>query len=628
MIELRIFLVLAGMLLIPGWFALALTGIWKRWPGLQSWLLAIGISIAFYPVLFYTARFILPWLTFGPYKMSALLILMLILTVWLLRREGATFRKLDLLEWIALAVFGVTLFTRFWIIRDQPYPAWSDSLHHALLTQLTAVQGQLPYTLDPYFPVPLDQYHLGLYTLSATLQWIAQVPAHTALLWTAQMLNALCGIGVYLVLDRKVGRVGAIAGFVTASLLLSQPALYVNWGRFTQLSSQVILLIGWLLVWEALAVWAKARQHQWREVLGYTLLAAITTASVFLLHFRVAAFYLPLVALIALWMVWISRRERSALTPTMAGLLAVGGLSLLLVMPVLVDAMQVYVESKAAQSAVHTSTTGRSSMADYYHFDLSSFPYLIGASTWFLWLAVAALVIGLIRRSKLVLACLFWLVYLFGLGYAYLLGIRLLNLTNLGAVLIMLYLPIGIVVGVAITEILGLFRGQRAVAYGVSGFFLIVGILAAPARATTIESYRYFVTQSDVAAMEWINTHTEPDALFAVNTYFWLPGAPHGTDAGYWIPYLAQRRTTAGVMISSLGSEDYKDEWISISQHIEALETSLEDLTMLKTHDVDYIYIGASGDFASIGLTADLLQKSDKLILVYEQDGTAIFQLR
>ncbi len=629
MIELRIFLALAAMLLIPGWFALALTGLWREWPGLQGWLLAIGISVSFYPVFFYTARFLLPWLTLGPYKMSALLILMLIFTLWLLRREKATLRRLDLFEWIALAIFAITLITRFWIIRDQPYPAWSDSVHHALLTQLTAVQGQLPQTLEPYFPIPLDQYHLGLYALSATLEWIAQVPAHTALLWTAQMLNALCGIGVYLVLDRKVGRVGAIAGAVTASLLLSQPAFYVNWGRFTQLSSQVVLLIGWLLVWEALSMWAEERRQPWRKVLGYTLLAAVSTASVFLLHFRVAAFYLPLIALTVLWVVWRARRDRSRMTRAIGGVLAVGALSLLLVMPVLVDAMQVYVTMRSTPAVVGGAETVRGGTSNYFHFDPATFPYLIGADAWFLWLAVAAAIAGIVRHSKIALISLFWLACLFGLGYTYLLGIPLLNLTNLGAVLIMLYLPIGLVIGVVAEEIVRITQNRRGVAYGLSVCFLIAGLAAAPARATSVEPYRYFVTPADVAAMEWINTHTEPDALFAINTYFWLSEAPHGTDAGYWIPYFTGRRTTAAVMIfSSLADRSYRNQKsLALSEQAEQLESDPSSVAQLAELGVDYIFIGQRGDFASSGLRFDELQGQSGLEEVYNSEGTSIFRL-
>ncbi|MBI1294455.1 hypothetical protein GC175_05810 [bacterium] len=628
MLELRLFFVLALMLLIPGWFALALTGIWKRWPGLQSWLLAIGIGISFYPVFFYASRFFLPWLTFGPYKMSALLLGMLVVAMWLLRKDGAWLSRLDLFEWIAVIVFAVTIFTRFWIIRDQPFPAWSDSVHHSILTQLTAVRGQLPYSLEPYFPIPLDQYHLGIYSLSATLQWIAQAPAHTALLWTAQMLNALCGIGVYLVLDRKVGRVGAIAGAVAASLLLSQPALYVNWGRFTQMSSQVILLVGWLLVWEALLSWRSAEGFRRRELIGYTGLAAMSTASIFLLHFRVAAFYLPLIALICLWLLWSSRKDKASIARVVGGIVGVGVMSLLLVGPVLVDALQVYTGSRAIQTSVRAASSVQVGTVNFFEFTFSSFPYLIGGPSWFLWLSTGALLVGVILRKKLVIACLFWVLSLFGLGYAYLLQIPVLNLTNLGAILIMLYLPIGLVIGSLAQEIVAVFRSDRCVAYGVSIFFLGAGMAAAPARATTVEAYRYFVTPADVAAMDWIKANTPPDALFAVNTYFWLSWAPHGTDAGYWIPYFTQRRTTASVMIfSSLADSEHRAEVVTASQQIELLESDPGSLAALAETGVDYIYIGQRGDFASPGLQADILREQEAVEEVYTNEGVSLFRL-
>ena len=628
MLELRIFFVLALMLLIPGWFALAVTGIGKRWPGLQGWLLALGIGISFYPVFFYAARFLLPWLTFGPYKVSALLLGMFAVTVWLLRKDGTQISRFDLLEWIAVLVFAVTIFTRFWIIRDQPFPAWSDSVHHAILTQLTAVRGQLPYTLEPYFPIPLDQYHLGIYSLSATLQWIAQIPAHTALLWTAQMLNALCAIGVYLILDRKVGRVGAIAGAVTAGLLLSQPALYVNWGRFTQMSSQAILLVGWLLVWEALVSWRNAEGFRRREVIGYTFLAAMSTASIFLLHFRVAAFYLPLIVLICVWVLWSSRKNKSSITRSISGIVAVGVVSLLLVWPVLVGALNVYTGSRAIQTSVRAASSVQVGTANFFEFTFASYPYLIGGPAWFLWLSAGALIVGVILRKKLMIACFLWVLVLFGLGYAYLLQIPLLNLTNLGAILIMMYLPIGLVIGNLVQEIVFAFHSDRRVAYGVSLFFLGAGLAAAPARATTVEAYRYFVTPADVAAMAWINANTPPDALFAINTYFWLSWAPHGTDAGYWIPYFTQRPTTTSVMIfSSLADSDHRAEVVTASQQVELLESDPGSVATLAEMGVAYIYIGQQGDFASQGLQADILRGQEGVEEVYTNEGVSIFRL-
>jgi len=344
MTELRIIVVLIGMLTLPGWVVLTFNGIWRQWRGLQRWIVAVGISIAFYPVLFYGVRSALPFFTMGPYKMGALLLACAVVIVWRMRghwREQLIFGRL---EWVALGVFGMTLFIRFWVIRGHPYPAWTDSLHHALLTRLTAVQGKLPVNMEPYFPIPLGQYHLGLYALSATVQWLAQVPAHTALLWTAQMLNGLCGVGVYLALDRKAGRLGAVVGAAIVGLLSHQPAWYVNWGRFTQLSSQIILLIAWVVTWEAITVWRYPWKGYKAKIIWNTACAAVLTGAVFLLHFRVAIFYIPLLAISMLWELWKARKDKKVAS-VILGAGVIGLVSLAVVAPALWEAARIYVSA-------------------------------------------------------------------------------------------------------------------------------------------------------------------------------------------------------------------------------------------------------------------------------------------
>ena len=622
--ELRVLVVLAAMLLIPGWFLLAITGLWRSWTGLQRWILAVGLSVAGFPVLFYMSRWLLPPLTFGPYKMSALLLVMAGVTVWQLRRDWPSLLRLDSWEPWALAIFGMTLFTRYWIVRDRPFPAWSDSLHHALLTQLTAVQGQLPTSLEPYSPVSLDQYHLGLYSLTATVQWLAQVPAHTALLWTAQTLNGLSGLGVYLVLDRKLGRVEALVGAVLVGLLSHQPAFYVNWGRFTQLASQTIMLIAWLVTWEAIRCWRKPwSQHRWR-ILAATLLAGILTSAVFLMHFRVAAFYLPLLAGSVLWELWQARRE--GLGRVLLGMLITGGLALLFVAPALADALRVFT---ATHTTVQAETAAASAKSlSYFQFPLSVYPVLV-ARPWLLILALLSAGLGLVRRNRLAMGAILWTGALFALGNAYLLGISLLNVTNLGAVLIMLYLPIGLLVGSAVHELLALAssRWRQPMAQGLLALTLAAGFVASHIRVTEVEPFRYFVTPQDVTAMDWINANVPRDARFAVNTYFWLPQAPHGTDAGYWIPYFTGRRTTAGTMIFSLGPEDYRQEIIHLSQLADRLETDATALLELKAQGVEYVYIGAKGDFSGPGLDPTFLQESSLASVVYQAGGVTILRI-
>jgi lipid-A-disaccharide synthase-like uncharacterized protein len=623
--EIRLLLVLSAMLTLPGWAMLAVSGLWRHWTTLQRWILAVSLSIAFYPLLFYFLRFVTPSFTLGPYKTGALLLVFAAVTAWRMRTHWKEQLAFERTEWIAIGVFGATLFTRLWIIQAEPYPAWSDSLHHTLLTQLTAQQGALPTDMQPYFPIPLAQYHLGLYALSASVQWLAQVPAHTALFWTAQVLNGLCVMGVYLVLDRKSGRTGAIAGAAVVGLLSHQPAFYVNWGRFTQVASQSILLVAWLVTWEAISLWQRPGQEQRVRILWTTALASVLVAAVFLLHFRVAAFLLPLLAFSVLLELWRARGQRRV-GYVLLGTLAIGALSLLFVLPALWEAATGYTAAVTNRPTLSEEERAQT-MDTYYHYAWSA-SYLV-AHTWLLILAGASAIIGLLRRNLLVILCLLWTIALVLLGNAAALGIPLLSITNLGAVLIMLYLPIGLTVGAATEELSNLLkpRMQPSQVRLLAVAALLIAFLASHARVYDLEPYRFFVTPEDLKAMDWIEQNTPPDATFAVNTYFWLPRAPHGTDAGYWIPYLTGRQMTAGVMLLNLGTSEYQSSVVDTSRLVEQLETEPAALEGLYERGVDFVYVGERGDVDGPGLNPALLAQSDRAELVYRDSGVYLFRI-
>jgi len=613
------------MFTLPGWALLAINHSWRQWSGLQRWCVAVGLSIAFYPVLFYWLRLVLPTFTLGPYRIVALLIGFGALIVWRMRRYWREQFAFDRLEWIAIGLFGATLFTRFWVIRDLPYPAWSDSLHHVILTQLTAVQGRLPVSMEPYFPVPLGQYHLGLYSLSASVEWLAQVPAHMALLWTAQALNGLCGLGVYLVLDRKVGRLGAVVGAAVVGLLSHQPALYVNWGRFTQISSQAVLLIAWLVTWEAMVSWKQSWPKHKVIILWNAAVAALLTSAVFLLHFRVAWFYIPLLAISVIWELWRTRRERQ-LGRVILGTTVIGICALILVFPTLWEALQVHISRTSAPVVLSPSESAQTTES-YFVFSWSSVPYLV-APTWLISLAVLCAMLGLWRRNKLVIASLMWIILLWLIGNTYLLGVPLLNLTNMGAILIMLYLPIGLIIGATAEELIRLFELRSMwMTNVILGLVLAASFVASHVRVTEIEPYRYFVTPADVAAMDWIKANTPRDARFAVNTTFWLPRAPHGTDGGYWIPYFTGRQTTASSMIFGLAAQGYKTDIVAMSRSVKQLETDNAALADLRRLNVNYVYIGPKGNWSGPGLDANRLKKAEGVTLVYQRDSAFIFQI-
>lgn len=667
-VELRLFLALSAMFFLPGAALLSLGGAWRPWPGLQRYILAVGLSIAFFPLLYYSARFWIPPARLGTGSLAAILLISLAVVAWRLwlsppapnagpppsnpgppaPNAGGVLARIRGLEWVAVGVFALTLASRLWFAHAHPFPAWSDSLHHVMLTQLTMDQGRLPVSLEPYYPVTITMYHLGLYALSAPAALLANAPAESALLWTAQFLNAASVLGVYLALDRYSGRVGAVVGAAIVGLFSVHPAFYANWGRFTQVAGQAILLIAWVAVVEAVRAWGSsplrpptlggepspALPQDWRPegripLLWTSVLAATLTAAVFLLHFRVAAFYILLLLVGMADLLWQVRRDRRRLLKTLLGMVIVGALALFLILPTLWEAFGAFTTKLAAAKGVLSSEESAKTVQNYFIFPWSSYPYLV-APRWLMTLTGVAAFIGLVRRSRIVIIALVWTGLLYLLGNAYLTGISALSITNMGAILIMLYMPMGLIIGGATDGLLSWVpaarRSQVGAAVAIS--VLVLGVWGMRERATDVEAYRHFVTPADLAAMQWIDENIPEEATFAINTYFWLPRAPHGVDAGYWIPYLTGRQTTAAAMLV-YGEADkaLTDRFIAESRAAERLESDLGGLDELYDMGVHYIYIGKVGDFSGPGLQPDFLRQFERVKTIYEQDGVTILQI-
>lgn len=619
----------------------------------QSILLSIGLSISLYPILFYALHLWLPGVVVTKAVLFAILgISLLIVALSVIRKFDLGRLRPSLLTMAAVTIFALTIGSRLWVIIQHPYPAWTDSLHHTIITQLVAERGQLAFSLEPYFPIPLDMYHLGLYTLSGSAMMLAEVPAHTALLWTAQLLNGLCAIGIFFALDRMLpqhqhARLAAIVGAAVVGLASQHPALYVNWGRFTQISGQVILLIAWVVVCETLDLWAKRwstnRSDRTREavhslpstLIWHTFFSALLTAAVFLLHFRVAAFYILLLAISVVVKLWQSWRQQQ-LTGFILGLAAIGASSILLVLPALVPALQSYIQASTAPIEVFTDEEVSTTVDAAYTFPFASIPYLV-AKPWLLICTGLMALIGLLRRNTIVIISLTWTALMIFLGSAYILGIPLLNVTNLGTVFIMLYLPIGLIIGAGIYEMMTLLpASMHKTASNLIAIALVLGgAYGATHRATTIEPHRFFITDQDVAAMDWIRENTEPNARFAVNTYFWLPIVAHGADAGYWIPYFTQRDTTASAMPILAADWDYQLKVLEESRAVQELSDLAdinqseigESLATLRKNGVDYLYIGAKGHFEGGGLSVEELVQHPEISLRYQNRGAAILSI-
>jgi len=628
--EIKTILSIMIILLIPGWAILAVSGYWKRWEPLQRWFLAISLSVAFYPVLFYSARFVLPQLQIGRYKLALLLIIFMGLVVWKFKDNWREHFQIGKWNFLILGILIATIYTRLLPVHLYPYLAGDDSLHHTLLTEMTAVSGKLPNSLAPYDPVTLEHYHLGLYALTAPLKMLANIPADKALLWMAQFLNGLCGIGVFLFLDKKVSRLAGIVGMIVAGLLSPFPAWYINWGRFTQLSAQTILLPAIIVTWDLVSNSLNPENEQKYKRYTYLLIAALINAGVCLLHFRVAMFMLPLTLTICIFELFITRRIKKTTTHKLVNIVIIGGLTLLIILPTLIPGLNAYIDKRAISPAEQEENIREPLEASSYY--SIGEPDTIRISNNFspvYYVGIVGLLLGMLRKDTRAVSLItaIWVIVLLLEAYAYKLDIPVLAFTNITAVLLALYLPLSIALGIFVDSIDKDFITYSNKTIDNYLLFLIVllGFAASFSRVNQFERWRAFMTDEDVKAMEWVKNNTPKDALFAVNTAFLNPWAPYGTDAGYWLPFYGQRPTTALTLLASL-STDYGVD-LTRSKLILTLYSSEPKLDLLCQSDIDYVYSGVKNPLGSADFDIKYLSELDGVSLVYDLNGVQILKI-
>jgi hypothetical protein len=388
-----------------------------------------------------------------------------------------------------------------------------------------------------------------------------------------------------------------------------------------------VLLPAWLAAFTALGAATTADPAARRRALPPAAAAAIVlAAAVFLLHLRVAVFFAVLLALTVAGELWRLRRapraRRLLVLATLVGALgavAVSG-------PRLINAVLEYGHGQWATAVFHGGLVARPAPKlagdpEYFAFSRQSLGYLF-ADGWPLALVLAATAIALLRRNRVAWLFAAWAVVLLALGEAHRLSIPLLNVTNLGAVLILLYLPASLLVACAVAELLAWTRAGAGAQTAVLLAFLALGALGAPDRVRQIEPSRFFVTDADLRGMAWLREHVPAHAIVAVRSTFWLPHAPHGVDAGSWIPYLTRHKTTVGPMIANLQPQ-YANWATEMSRRVRRAAEDEGEWAWLWKRGVSHVYVGAIADPAE----AVALARSRHLALRYADGGVFIFEV-
>lgn len=535
-------LVLGAMLFVlPGWWlvrtvwpAVREHSVWVQAPigmgvGVSVMLVAlVGLKGVGWPV-----AWALPWLS---------LALSVGWLIWGLRhaprlaqRVRAWWATSD--RWGAVAlvvVLAVLVVTRLWPIRNLKAPLWDDSYQHTTMAQLIVNAGGLPSSWEPYYRYTTFSLHFGFSSWVAFWMWVTGHDVLRATLILGQLAN-LAGLLALVPLAVKLSRNTLWAGvlaLIMAGLVSLLPGGYMNWGRFPQLSGQILMPLALWLSWEAL----EARTHSWR-VVG---LAGLVVAGAFFAYYRMGLYYAAFFGVVGLVLAWQNRAgpHRWAWVVRVVGIAALAGLCIL---PWAVNLASNPLGNAVGRAATQTRWLDWELITNEYRLWERVFDFTV-LPVW--WLAIPAWLWAGLRRQ----------VHIVGLGVATLVAasipaLQLITVPGLEsfAIIIFLYVPLSIIFGSGAVDFWHWLQPQATWLRWGARLALVVAVAwaAVPGvwqQITILQTRFVLVTRPDVRAMAWIRANVPAEANFLIQAFVIRGGTDSvGADAGWYIPLLAQR---------------------------------------------------------------------------------------
>jgi hypothetical protein len=654
----------AALYLAPGLALLRL--LWPRdnpLPLAAYLALAAGVSVALPPLLlllFHTLS--LPWN--GAVTRGYVVVSLLVALVGVERNErgGVALRwPYPWRDWrgsggggSGLLLAGITLaalLVRLFIVRDVPTGLFGDSYHHTMMAQLLVDNRGLFASWQPYAPLSTFTYHFGFHSNAAFVHWMSGDDVIPGVLLVGQVLNALAVPMAFLLVVALGGSVGAgvwaalLTGFVSTI-----PAFYVVWGRYTQLTGQIVLVpvvVAWIAALDppppgpTLRGAARALVTGWRGL----LLAALMTAAIILTHYLVTVFAALFVASYGLALALARRSWR--VVGTLALLVVVVNIvTLLLALPWLLNLFNGYL-IRNASSFVNEHVDAKR-IASY-----ATLPEVVPryAKAWVLAAALVGLGIAAWRRDWRMALPGLWSVLLVICMAPHIVGLPGTGLIDYLTALSAWYLTLLPLAGYALAAayqslraLLHRLRAPPIIATVLAGGVLLL-LLANGTREQTqmIDGTTQMVTHADMQAMDWIRRNTSPDARFLVNSFPAYGGTlVAGTDAGWWLPLLTGRQTNLPPLTygSEWGErEDFAHRVNTLARTLRGRKltnaapvtvnlTTPEALATLRGAAIDYVYSGAHPSPEKADrINTTLLRKSPAFRLVYQAGGVEIFQI-
>jgi len=620
------------LFIIPGWGILtAVLPAWRSlfWP--EKLGLAAGVSLVVYPVLVLWTNLI--GVQLGMIYAWLPVVAGISLIFWSFARRPHTWQVVhrpslpDLVCSLTyLGILGILLISRLWPVRGLAAPMWGDSLHHTIISQLIVDHQGLFTSWAPYAEMTSFTYHFGFHTLTAAYHWLTGLELSQAVLWTGQIMNILSLIVLVPLANRLSNhRWAGVFALTTAGLLTSIPQVYVNWGRYTQLTGQIILLV---LVYLS---WVYFHEHPGDRRLG--ALVAVLLAGLGLTHNRILVFAA------AFFLVYFFAYARSTgfwRTVKIMGLVSLGGL--LFFLPWLLRVFpSTIIQILFAQISTPASHLSASVIQGE---DVFQYANYIPTVIWYL--SGAALLMAIIRRDKAMLVVSAWWLLVLMIGYPHWIGLPGSGAIGGFTVMIAAYIPVSVLTGYLLGSALIYLRQQRRIpgfelASSILVAVLTLGIGLSGLRGRLLDvhvSESALFTRSDQRAAEWIREHLPDGSLILVNSFLAYDNTVAvGSDGGWWVPFKALRAVTLPPINYSLETgpdPEYRQRVNQITSAI--LEKGIMDpdvQDLLSERGVTHIYLGqqqGSVNYTGPPILAEEILSTGNYLPVYHEDRVWVFE--
>lgn len=482
----------------------------------------------------------------------------------------------------------------------------SDTYHHTLIAKLFEEQGGLPNSYQPYAPLVSFSYHFGFHSIIALFRWVFGTELLLTTKTVALVLNGAITATAALLSERITGnrKTGVVVALLVGFIIVS-PFCLLRWGRFTQTAGMFFLPV---------AVLPFLARHERRSSL---LVPALLIAALVFAHNREAFFAVILLGIVALPR--LLRREWVVLRDW----LWMGIIAVLIALPWLVRIAWVQLDPQGLRVAYEII----GGYNDLSRLEPPVLSFITNLPVLALF-AVGALTTLWDRKHSEDRMLVLWALALVAGGVLYF------QLTgsfhwDLKTSLLTLSVPVAIFLGIRFTRLVVRLQGAGRRALWVAALLLLgIGCVVAGVHfPMVLNGGLIYLRPGDLIAMNWIETHTSPAALFVPNAsqVEWSPDWLIGSDAGYWLPLLAQRDTTLPPMIYAWEAADVTalqqdlantHAILDAAATQEALPSSVvccTDVTHFIAYDNNW------------PLTAEDLFNTDTLELLYQQDRLQVF---